>query len=532
MASSIVGLLDGLNLEQLNDLLSVLQEAIRCKSIPGSVSHPGSVADRDAARVLDVEDFVKYRSERFIDMNIEQLLSAEIESLQFKRNSSNDAVQNRFISAINGTYEWDSSHGPVKNQALDLVDFPVMKTIMDTINVKHDCALNSVLVSYYKSGSSGVGLHHDDEDTLHQNEPICVLSLGAPRRVEFVNNGHEAYNTAMALTPEHGSLYVMLPGTQSYFRHRVRKDRRIRQPRISLSFRAFTPIPQPGVSTPPSVASCGQEQVAAESGCMDTPVRPHSSTPYRTKGCSTGDCKPSVGYSPFPGHKDDTLHPPTITTSDPNPNERLCLIFGSSITESVDGKRISRGNRTVVNLSSSGFRIGDVQQAAIDFARDSPGIYRKVDKIIINIGTNEIKGFNCFNRNVAKAFWSPLSNLVQCLQHHFSRAQIIFQSVLPIRLFYSYNAETVNQFNKLLIRVCHAYGCIFFDCFHLFLDSKLCDINWDLYQFSRRGNRFNQGIHLNGPGLGVLCRALKFAVYHNMYNPHPHFSPFKRFYVP
>ena len=78
--------------------------------------------------------------------------------------------------------------------------------------------------------------------------------------------------------------------------------------------------------------------------------------------------------------------------------------------------------------------------------------------------------------------------------------------------------------------ICRTYGCIYYDCVKLFLDEYDWGINWDLYQYGWRGVRFNQGIHLNEKGIGVLCRALKYAVNHNMHNAHPDVLPFKRFY--
>ena len=145
----------------------------------------------------------------------------------------------------------------------------------------------------------------------------------------------------------------------------------------------------------------------------------------------------------------------------------------------------------------------------------------KVDKVIINVGTNEVKHFNSFNRNISDYFWGPLCNLVQKVKHLFYNAQIIFQSVLPIKIIFKYNVKSVHLFNWLLIKLCERYGCIYFDCFGLFLDGAEWDIDSNLYS--------RKGIHLNVRGLGVLCRALKYIIYHNVYNPQAR-TPFQRFY--
>lgn len=521
---TIISLIDQLTIDQLSEIQVALNNAILNKTpINQAVCTPNTpTSNVELSMERDVGEFVDYSPERFIDADTEGLLQAELESLNFNRKARHDRVQNAFISLATGSYDWSC----VKNNSKDMERFPVIRSIMEKINSKRDCALNSVLVSYYRTGDVCVSLHHDGEVTMNPNQPICVLSLGAERKVEFVNNCHASYHTSLALTPESGSLYVMKEGTQQYFRHRVRKDKRIRSERFSLSFRCFLPET---VVEPLVELSC-ESQIAVDCKTPEaviTPIRPSISTPKY----DTSKDKPQDGYSPYPGHRDDTVRSSHFSVGpSPNPNEKICLLFGSSITEGVVGERMSKGNRTVVNLSSSGFGIHDVQRAVIDFAVESPDILHKVDKIIINIGTNEIKGFNCYVKNVADCFWSPLSKLVQCIKYHFDKAQIIFQSILPIRLWYKYNAESVHLFNQLLINVCKTYGCIFYDCFKLFLDEHNNDINWDLYQYSWKGKRFNQGIHLNERGLGVLCRALKYAVNHNIHNPHPNILPFKRYY--
>ena len=531
-SETIISLIEQLTFSQLQEIQSAINSAILNKTpiLKQGVSTPSiqglCTPNAELAKDKNVNDFVEYSEERFIDIDTQNLLEAELESLKFNRKAKNDGVQNVFISSVTGSYDW----GQVKNNSKDMEQFPVIRSIMEEINNKHECILNSVLVSYYKSGNVSVSLHHDDEDTMAPDQPICVLSLGAKRKVEFVNNSHASYHTSLALTPENGSVYIMKKGTQQYFRHRVRKDKHVKSERISLSFRCFAPntvISNPSGALETSCKPNTSEDFKTPPQKMDTPVRP-TSTPAPRYDANWD--KPIDGCSPFPGHNDDTVHSLYSAKPNPNPNEKICLLFGSSITAGVVGERMSKGNRTVVNLSSSGFRIQDVQRAVVDFTEESSNILHRVDKIIINIGTNEIKGFNCHVKDVANTFWSPLSKLVQCIRSHFVRAQIIFQSVLPIRLWFNYNAASVHQFNQLLMSICKTYGCIFYDCFRLFLDEFGDDINWDLYQYSWKGNRFNQGIHLNEAGLGVLCRALKYAVIHNMHNCHPNILPFKRYY--
>ena len=182
---------------------------------------------------------------------------------------------------------------------------------------------------------------------------------------------------------------------------------------------------------------------------------------------------------------------------------------------------MSRGNRTVINCSMSGARIKDIVKLADDFYHENRMSVHRVDKIIVNVGTNEIKWFNSRQYDIFKQFRSPLYNLVKDLKSKYPYAQITFQSVLPIRIFYNYTAKSVHEFNQLLIEVCEKYGCIFLDSFGPFLNEFHTDINNNLYR---------DKWHLNDNGLKILCRDLKFAIYHNLFNPLPRVSRNPHYY--
>ena len=154
---------------------------------------------------------------------------------------------------------------------------------------------------------------------------------------------------------------------------------------------------------------------------------------------------------------------------------------------------------------------------------ENPESLGKVDKVVICIGTNEIKFFNSNAKSVSKCFGGALSKLVEKIRTLFYNAQIIFQSILPIRIIYKYTVKSVHLFNRLLIEICQKFGCLFFDCFSDFLDRNEWDINLDLYR--------DKKLHLNERGVGVLCRALKFIIYNNVYCPVTKFSCSPYFYT-
>ena len=206
-----------LTLDQLREFQNILNSAILQKQ--SSVSKPHFSTSLIEKR--DVNDYVTYHDKFLDDVDIDAL-SSECLSLGFNRNARNDGIQNKFLSNSSEPYNWNSSGGPVVNNPVPLQDFPCIKRVMDQINSKFGYSLNCSLVSFYKNGTVRARLHCDDEDELDHTQPIVVVSLGAVRTVEFVDNNQESFKfTAKSLSPSEGSIYVMHPGCQQGFRHRV-----------------------------------------------------------------------------------------------------------------------------------------------------------------------------------------------------------------------------------------------------------------------------------------------------------------------
>ena len=107
-------------------------------------------------------------------------------------------------------------------------------------------------------------------------------------------------------------------------------------------------------------------------------------------------------------------------------------------------------------------------------------------------------------------FRRPLVDLMRQIKLLFPAAQILFQSVLPIKLTEPYTCKSVHDFNELLIELCIHFGYIFLDCLSEFVDNFGFDYNSHLYR-----DRW----HLNSQGLRTLCKIYKFSIYNNVFNP-------------
>lgn len=95
---------------------------------------------------------------------------------------------------------------------------------------------NSCLLNLYHDGNEGMAWHSDDESSLSKNSTIASLSFGAERKFCFK---HKQTQQTVSLVLETGSLLVMKDATQTYWRHCLPKSKRIKTPRINLTFRTI-----------------------------------------------------------------------------------------------------------------------------------------------------------------------------------------------------------------------------------------------------------------------------------------------------
>ena len=93
---------------------------------------------------------------------------------------------------------------------------------------------NSVLANLYRDGNDSMGLHSDDEKELGKNPVIASLSLGESRKIYFK---HKNKKLNLIIPQASGQLIVMHGKTQKYWKHEIKKTKKIKKPRINLTFR-------------------------------------------------------------------------------------------------------------------------------------------------------------------------------------------------------------------------------------------------------------------------------------------------------
>lgn len=104
------------------------------------------------------------------------------------------------------------------------------------IEKETDESFNSCLLNLYHDGDEGMAWHSDGETDLKKDGTIASLSFGAERKFAFK---HKQNKDKVELFLEHGSLLVMKCITQTHWLHRLPPSKKIKTPRVNLTFRTI-----------------------------------------------------------------------------------------------------------------------------------------------------------------------------------------------------------------------------------------------------------------------------------------------------
>lgn len=105
---------------------------------------------------------------------------------------------------------------------------------------------NSVLLNLYADGKEEIRWHSDKEDQLGERPVIACINLGAGRKFSFLRKGLAGESDLedegqkgerIDFFVEHGDLLLMTEECQERWLHAILKDKSVKEPRISLTFR-------------------------------------------------------------------------------------------------------------------------------------------------------------------------------------------------------------------------------------------------------------------------------------------------------
>ncbi|XP_053466190.1 DNA oxidative demethylase ALKBH2 isoform X1 [Ictalurus furcatus] len=119
---------------------------------------------------------------------------------------------------------------------------PTLEYIRDAVTNATGHTFNFVLINRYKDGLDHIGEHRDDEHELDPSCPIAAVSLGAARDFVFRHKDarkepKQRHIEPVKLELAHGSLLLMNSPTNTYWYHSLPVRKKVKTPRISLTFR-------------------------------------------------------------------------------------------------------------------------------------------------------------------------------------------------------------------------------------------------------------------------------------------------------
>jgi alkylated DNA repair dioxygenase AlkB len=131
-----------------------------------------------------------------------------------------------------GEKEFDYTYSKITRKAR--LWTPELIELKNLVEQKTGLNFNSCLLNLYHTGEEGMSWHSDAEAELGPDPAIASLSLGAERKFVLKN---KLSGEKVTVELENGSLLLMKGQTQKNWLHSLPKTKKVKEPRINLTFR-------------------------------------------------------------------------------------------------------------------------------------------------------------------------------------------------------------------------------------------------------------------------------------------------------
>lgn len=108
--------------------------------------------------------------------------------------------------------------------------------LIEYFSNRYDCEYNMMLINWYENGNHYIGFHSDNEKNLNFEAPIITISLGASRNFVIKSND-KTFKKKIEL--KNYDVLVMGGTFQKTHLHGIPKQKKIKDPRISITLRVF-----------------------------------------------------------------------------------------------------------------------------------------------------------------------------------------------------------------------------------------------------------------------------------------------------
>ena len=160
-----------------------------------------------------------------------------LHNIQWKQEEIVVFGKKHFEPRLTAWYANQGTHYAYSNKILQPKDWSVelieLKTKIEKILPGK--SFNSVLLNLYRDGNDKMGWHSDNEKELGPNPCIASLSFGATRYFDLKHKQDKTKRFRFELSS--GMLLVMSGSLQDYWLHQVPQQKKVKEPRINLTFR-------------------------------------------------------------------------------------------------------------------------------------------------------------------------------------------------------------------------------------------------------------------------------------------------------
>ncbi len=324
-------------------------------------------------------------------------------------------------------------------------------------------------------------LHADDEDTLDHTQPICNLTIGSSRSIEFVTKENKPKPVCNILM-KNRSVVHMKPGTQEKLKHMVRGDtRKKRELRFSLSFRALAKKP------------ADTNSIRGPNVTLSAPNTP------------TANVTSQLAKASQPSPQSNVV---ALTQK-----RHVCLIAGDSFAARLDTQKLGRQAVLVESVARGGASMHHVMGQLKAYATSHADTV--VEKICISVGTNDIR----YCRGVSHLSLK-FKSLCLLIKEIFPHSKVFFQLLLPLPCLHRNDWITnskVIEFNRIIVNACIFNKFCVSDAFAAFSAPRK-----DFWSPELRDYRLFKGSDIHpseARGMGVLARLYIRAIHSRFYNP-------------
>jgi alkylated DNA repair dioxygenase AlkB len=191
----------------------------------------------NTTNLLPFDGKVNYYGQIFTDQQIQILYQKLMNNIQWQQDEImmfGKLIITKRKVAWYAHQELDYTYSKKTKKAILFT--PELLEIKDLVEKQCNETFNSCLLNLYHNGDEGMGWHADAEKELKPNGAIASVSFGAQRKFVFK---HKEKETLVETMLDNGSLLVMKDQTQQCWLHQLPKSKRIKTPRINLTFRTI-----------------------------------------------------------------------------------------------------------------------------------------------------------------------------------------------------------------------------------------------------------------------------------------------------